>query len=62
MASNEPTDSELMALASKLTIDEKVLLLAGKNVWETHAIDRLDIPSAKVSSASQLPAHRRFRS
>lgn len=44
-----PTDDELKALVSQLTLDEKLLLLAAKNVWETHGIDRLNIPSLKTS-------------
>lgn len=36
-------------LLHQLTLDEKILLLAGKNFWETYAIDRLHIPSLKVT-------------
>lgn len=36
-------------LLAQLTLDEKILLLAGKNFWETHEIDRLAIPSLKVT-------------
>jgi beta-glucosidase len=32
-----------------MTLEEKVSLLAGKNWWETVPIERLNIPSAKVS-------------
>lgn len=35
-------------LVQQLTVDEKILLLSGKNVWETPEIDRLGIPSLKV--------------
>lgn len=36
-------------LLQQLKLDEKLLLLAGKNFWETHEIPRLDIPSLKVT-------------
>ncbi|KAJ1323420.1 beta-glucosidase [Microdochium nivale] len=36
-------------LLSKLTLEEKIGFLAGKNTWETHAVERLGIPSLKVS-------------
>ncbi|MHC2569735.1 beta-glucosidase H [Rhizobium leguminosarum] len=34
---------------AKLTLEEKVSLLSGANFWETVAIERLDVPSVKVS-------------
>ncbi|KAH6686401.1 glycoside hydrolase superfamily [Plectosphaerella plurivora] len=37
------------ALLGQMTLEEKILLLAGKNFWETHEIPRLDIPSVKVT-------------
>ncbi|KAM0335577.1 hypothetical protein ACHAQA_000625 [Verticillium albo-atrum] len=37
------------ALLGQMTLDEKILLLAGKNFWETHEIPRLNIPSLKVT-------------
>lgn len=36
-------------LLEKLTLEEKVTLLAGKDTWRTHAIERLGIPALKVS-------------
>ena len=52
----EPT-----ALLERMTLDEKILMLAAKNVWETPEIDRLGIPSLKVyiyySSHHQLTYH-----
>lgn len=36
-------------LQSQLTLEEKIRLLAGQNFWETTPIERLGIPSAKVS-------------
>lgn len=47
-AQAEPTDQDLQSLVKQLTLDEKISLLAAKNVWETPAIDRLNIPSLKV--------------
>lgn len=38
-------------LIVKLTLEEKITLLAAKNIWETPEIDRLGIPSLKVSAA-----------
>ena len=32
----------------KLTIDEKISLLEGKDQWLTNNIDRLDIPSMRL--------------
>ncbi|ETS73032.1 hypothetical protein PFICI_15207 [Pestalotiopsis fici W106-1] len=42
-------DREVKDLVARLTVDEKISLLAGKNTWETMPIERLDIPSLKVS-------------
>ncbi|KAH7136306.1 glycoside hydrolase superfamily [Dactylonectria macrodidyma] len=47
--SQAPSDSDLLNLLSQLTTGEKISLLAGKNSWETPEIDRLNIPSLKVS-------------
>lgn len=40
---------DIKSLVSQLTLEEKVKLLAGKDFWHTHAIDRLNIPSLKYS-------------
>ena len=32
-----------------LTLDEKIVLLAGKDVWSTHPIERLDVPDIIVT-------------
>ncbi|KAL5387317.1 hypothetical protein DPSP01_003541 [Paraphaeosphaeria sporulosa] len=40
---------DLNALLEKLTLDEKISLLSAKNVWETPEIDRVGIPSLKVT-------------
>lgn len=41
--------NNIISLLSQLTLEEKVKLLAGKDFWHTHAIDRLNIPSLKYS-------------
>ncbi|VUC37236.1 unnamed protein product [Clonostachys rosea] len=43
------TISVVDSLLAQMTLDEKILLLAGKNFWETHEIPRLGIPSLKVT-------------
>lgn len=50
----DPSDAELTRLVSELTSDEKVQLLAGKNVWETAGVERLGIPSLKVVASKTL--------
>lgn len=42
-------EAELAVLLSKLTLEEKISLLAGKDFWSLASIDRLGIPSLKVS-------------
>ena len=41
--------ADIEKLLSEMTLEEKVQMLSGKNVWETHEIDRLGIPSMKVT-------------
>ncbi|KAF7548819.1 hypothetical protein G7Z17_g6817 [Cylindrodendrum hubeiense] len=48
-AIEQPTDSELRALLAQLKLPEKLAMLAGRSAWETHAVDRLAIPSLRVS-------------
>ncbi|MEM9654613.1 MAG: glycoside hydrolase family 3 C-terminal domain-containing protein [Actinomycetota bacterium] len=36
-------------LVAQLTVEEKVALLSGSDVWRTHAVPRLGIPAVKVS-------------
>lgn len=38
----------LEELVSKMELHEKLSMLAGKNLWETVPIERLQIPSLKV--------------
>lgn len=40
-------------LLSSLTLDEKISLIAGKSQWRTADIERLGIPSLKVSQVSE---------
>ncbi|KAH8666501.1 glycoside hydrolase superfamily [Xylariales sp. PMI_506] len=49
MTTNEDLDTQARALVAQMTLEEKLSLLTGKNFWETVPIDRLDIPSLKVS-------------
>jgi beta-glucosidase len=44
-----PSDTELQALVSQMTLEEKISMLAGKSTWETYPIPRLNIPALKVS-------------
>lgn len=41
--------SELRQLLEKLTLEEKIGMLAAKNIWETKDVERLGVPSLKVS-------------
>ncbi|KAK6462023.1 beta-glucosidase [Scheffersomyces coipomensis] len=40
---------DIESLIEELTVEEKLSLLAGKDFWHTVPIDRLDIPSIRVS-------------
>jgi beta-glucosidase len=39
----------IASLIKQMTLEEKISLLAGINFWRTHAIERLGIPSIKVT-------------
>ncbi|KAL6230151.1 hypothetical protein BDW75DRAFT_234618 [Aspergillus navahoensis] len=45
----EPPSPVVDQLLQSLTLEEKVALLAGKNMWETANIDRLHIPSLQMT-------------
>ena len=47
-------DVDIEQLLTQLTLDEKISLLAGANVWETVPIERLDIPSLRESTPMSL--------
>jgi beta-glucosidase len=49
MGSYTPANPDIPSLISQLTLDEKISLLAGKDFWSTHAVERVGIPSMKVS-------------
>ncbi|RAK89705.1 glycoside hydrolase [Aspergillus costaricaensis CBS 115574] len=49
MPQDERASSHVRQLLQSLTLEEKVALLAGKNMWETINIDRLHIPSLKMT-------------
>ncbi|RAL13450.1 putative beta-glucosidase precursor [Aspergillus homomorphus CBS 101889] len=46
---SDPLSPVVERLLQSLTLEEKVALLAGKNMWETANIDRLHIPSLKMT-------------
>lgn len=49
-SSNQPQENvDIDFLLTQLTLDEKISLLAGANVWETVPIKRLNIPSLRAS-------------
>ncbi|KAI2918382.1 CAZyme family GH3 [Aspergillus niger] len=49
MPHEKRVSSQVRQLLQSLTLEEKVALLAGKNMWETVNIDRLHIPSLKMT-------------
>ncbi|RDW95117.1 beta-glucosidase-4 [Coleophoma crateriformis] len=49
MGSFLPEGSVVEALLDQLTLEEKVSLLAGANIWETVPVKRLNVPSLKVT-------------
>lgn len=48
MGNLSPDGDIVEALLTQLTLEEKISLLAGANIWETVPIRRLKIPSLKV--------------
>ena len=41
-------------IVNELTLEEKISLLSGFNSWYTNKIERLDIPSIKMSDGPNL--------
>ena len=44
-----PNEDWIETTLAQLTLEEKVSLLSGANFWETVAIDRLGVPSVKMT-------------
>ncbi|KAJ5462933.1 glycoside hydrolase [Penicillium sp. IBT 31633x] len=51
----DPDSPIVDRLLQDLTLEEKVSLLAGQNMWETTAIERLGIPSLKMTDGPAGP-------
>lgn len=49
-------DADLDEIISKLTVQEKAALIAGKDFWRTSAIPRLNVPSIKVTDGVRISA------
>ncbi|KAK6823331.1 hypothetical protein RU639_006069 [Aspergillus parasiticus] len=49
MASHNRVNPDIKFILSKLTLDEKISLVAGPDFWTTHPVPRLGIPALNVS-------------
>lgn len=49
-------DASVPDLVNKLTTDEKIRLLGAPNWWNTHAIERLEIPAVRMSDGPNVRA------
>ena len=49
MAPSDFKNADIPSVVEKLTLEEAVALIAGVGFWRTHAVERLGIPSIKVS-------------
>ncbi len=47
-------DADIADLVRKLRIDEKIALLSAPNWWNTTAIERLEIPSVRMSDGPNV--------
>ena len=45
--------SNIKKLLNDLTLKEKILLLSGFDAWHTNKVERLDIPSIKMSDSQR---------
>ena len=52
--SREFLNASVPDLVSKLSTAEKILLLSAPNWWNTHSIDRLNIPSVRMSDGPNV--------
>jgi beta-glucosidase len=50
---NDAVDGTVRALVDTLTLEEKIALLSGKSMWTTHGIERLQLPSLRLSDGPQ---------
>ncbi|KAI5236745.1 family 3 glycoside hydrolase [Aureobasidium subglaciale] len=52
---------DIPQLVARMTLDQKISLLAGKNFWETQEIPKLGVPSLKVSDGPNGARGAAFR-
>jgi len=55
------TYDRLIELLNKLTLEEKCLMLSGKDGWRTYDVPRLGIPSVRVRLLDSRELIVRFR-
>ena len=53
-------DASIPDLVAKLSTEEKALLLSAPNWWNTHSIDRLKIPSVRMSDGPNVYLFNHF--